>query len=284
MARLLLIDVPTELQHLIEQEHEVVFDERAAHDLIILGSRHLHRAQDYAGPTLGFVEPEQLPELTEHLSRCDDFLVPPNAPTELLSRIAGVLSRSAHRDLQIQEMRSNLAKDPLTGLPNRQVFEESALRTLSQAGRSGSETSVCMVDIDYFKQVNDQYGHLAGDAAIVAVVEQCRQRLRQHDVICRFGGDEIVILLPDTTCEQATGVASQLCDRIRRTPVIFGDQSIPITLSIGVASHRPNGVESKRNWHSDYEQLLAAADHALYQAKEAGRDCARNTTKTSVER
>jgi diguanylate cyclase (GGDEF)-like protein len=122
-----------------------------------------------------------------------------------------------------------------------------------------------MVDVDHFKELNDRHGHLAGDAALCALAERFRERLRAEDVVGRFGGEEFVIALPDADAEGAARVAEAVRAAVADRPVAIADMELTLTVSVGFAA-----------WQDDeLEPLLARADRALYAAKAAGRNCVR---------
>lgn len=151
--------------------------------------------------------------------------------------------------------------DPLTQLLNRRGFEAHSTRLLALAERSQRPLSAMTLDIDYFKRVNDQYGHDVGDIVLKALAAMLRQRMRQTDVIARFGGEEFVVLLPDTDMQAAQQVAQKLLLGIASTPIA------PIgcmTVSIGVSCRRPA--------NDSLAEVLKRSDAALYEAKQSGRN------------
>ncbi|WAM47681.1 GGDEF domain-containing protein [Vreelandella venusta] len=176
-----------------------------------------------------------------------------------------VASRTADLDRLVQELDSLSRKDPLTGLHNRRHFDSAFEHQCQRAGQPTSQLSVLMLDVDYFKQINDDFGHDAGDAVLVEIAQLLRQHLRDLDVICRFGGEEFVALLPATSRTVAESRAKALLTSISHT--VFAHQGIPlrqITLSCGVATY-PDHTQ-------DPKILLRLADEALYQAKHSGRN------------
>ncbi len=183
---------------------------------------------------------------------------------------AGVFGlRSLFRTLRQQDelLKQMAATDPLTGLANRRALNDCAQREMRLSQRTGKTLSILMIDLDYFKQVNDRYGHSAGDAVLVRVAEKLRNSLRNVDHIGRWGGEEFVALLPDVDTEGAMRVA----ERVRRD---IGDEmkgEVKITVSIGVTAYRP-----ERQSHGDmWPVLIDQADCALYLAKQEGRNCTR---------
>ena len=156
--------------------------------------------------------------------------------------------------------------DSLTGLRNRGDFFDEAEREFERLKRFGIPFVAMMFDVDHFKEVNDRYGHAGGDAVLRAVASTCMRRMRGFDLIGRYGGDELVALLPQVDITQGLVVAERVGVAVRGTPVLYADEVIPVSLSIGLAS--AEGVES-------LAELLHRADLGLYAAKQAGRNCAR---------
>ncbi len=153
--------------------------------------------------------------------------------------------------------------DPLTGLLNRRAFSLVADRDWAQAVRGKTHLSVLLLDLDHFKNINDLHGHAAGDAVLRRVGEALAKEIRSGDAACRFGGEEFVVLLPDTSAEQAEHFA----DRLRLVIEALKEDhpsALPISASIGVAEKSP----ADTTW----EQLVAASDKALYAAKRTGRN------------
>jgi diguanylate cyclase (GGDEF)-like protein len=154
--------------------------------------------------------------------------------------------------------------DFLTGLANRSGFNTGFELEKSRASRSHSPFSVLLVDLDFFKAVNDDFGHEAGDAALVFVADLLTRRVRATDLVCRLGGEEFGILLAGTDEQQAIKVAEDLRRALEKSPFQWGGASMVLTMSIGIAEYGKNG--------DDLRSLLAAADERLYQAKAGGRN------------
>ncbi|SFP44349.1 diguanylate cyclase [Pseudomonas borbori] len=173
-----------------------------------------------------------------------------------------------------QQLSERNRRDGLTGLLNRQTLNEELHRTQAQAMRSQRPTAILMMDLDHFKQVNDQYGHLTGDACLQHAAQRLQQRLRAADLLARFGGEEFVAVLSDTDLAGAHELAEQLRDDLARHPCIHQDRIINLTISIGVCAAIPTSADS--------EQLLNRADLALYRAKAAGRNRVENYEASSL--
>jgi diguanylate cyclase (GGDEF)-like protein len=155
--------------------------------------------------------------------------------------------------------------DYLTLASNRGYFMEQAELELNRAIRYGSPLSLLMLDIDFFKQVNDTHGHKAGDIVLKKLVEVCRETLREVDVIGRIGGEEFAILLPETPCGEAVEVAERLRQVMENTKVPL-DGGLPIRFSLSI------GVTSLNSREDNIDVLLNLADKALYKAKKSGRN------------
>jgi diguanylate cyclase (GGDEF)-like protein len=153
--------------------------------------------------------------------------------------------------------------DPLTGVLNRRGFEAEAERILLRAARDGSPTALLMLDLDHFKAVNDNWGHLVGDVALQSVAKTVAEELRGGDVIGRLGGEEFAIALAGNRTDQAAVLAERMRRAVAALAIRHGECLVELTVSIGVAAHR--GVTS-------LDKLMAHADAALYRAKAAGRN------------
>ncbi len=182
-----------------------------------------------------------------------------------------VLVRQVHMIAENGRLMSrlqNLANvDPLTGIPNRRAFFEEAEQLFEgSGGLTGRRHSILMIDVDYFKHVNDTFGHRTGDRVLLAVAAGVKSQLRSADLVGRYGGDELVIALADCDGPAALAVADRIRSVVAATPIATEDGVVNVTLSIGVA-----GAE-----HSEgLLPILARADLALYDAKRAGRACVR---------
>ncbi len=153
--------------------------------------------------------------------------------------------------------------DGLTGIHNKRYLVEQLDRELSRATRHGRPLSIVICDIDHFKLVNDEFGHLAGDYVLKEVAQLAKSRIRPDDVIARYGGEEIAIILPETDLDGGVRIADQLRQMIDDETFVFEDEYIDVTISCGVAQLQPG-------WRA-YE-FVRAADMQLYEAKRAGRN------------
>jgi len=169
-------------------------------------------------------------------------------------------------NLKLREvLRGQSVRDPLTGLFNRRYMEETLERELSRATRAQRALAVVLCDIDHFKRFNDRFGHEAGDAVLIEVGRLFQTNLRSGDVVCRYGGEEFVLILPEATLEATAKRAEYFRELTKQSTITHQGQSIgPVTLSFGVAAFPEHGATR--------ETLLRAADAALYRAKASGRD------------
>jgi diguanylate cyclase (GGDEF)-like protein len=180
--------------------------------------------------------------------------------------MAGALLAISLRNAQLfHEVRENSLRDGLTGCFNRTHALAVIDMELRRARRSRLPVSLIMLDIDHFKKVNDRYGHLCGDAVLAAVGARMREGLRGSDLKCRYGGEEFLVLLPETPLEGAKRVADTLCRELANMPIAWKGETVSITASLGIAVAHPAEV--------DGPALIGRADAALYRAKDQGRNC-----------
>lgn len=177
--------------------------------------------------------------------------------------ITMLLALQTSQKLQ-DEINDQARHDMLTGAFNRRAFDEFAKREWSRTVRHSYPFSMLMVDIDHFKQFNDQHGHQMGDVALIQVSESAQASLRPNDIWCRYGGEEFVALLPDTTIEQAIVVAERLHSSVEKAMIATPSGLRNVSVSIGVAE--------RSSTQSQWTEVLAVSDAALYKAKAAGRN------------
>lgn len=169
---------------------------------------------------------------------------------------------------EIQALKDLLAeqatRDPLTGLFNRRMLDQKLPQLMQQCAARGTSLAVMLLDMDRFKEVNDTYGHAAGDHLLLALSHHLMQYNRSQDMVFRYGGDEFLVLFPDTALEVAQDRAQQLCEAFAHLPRRLEQQTLHVTLSCGLASFPAHG--------QDVQTLLQHTDEALYQAKATGRN------------
>ncbi|MFL5615769.1 MAG: GGDEF domain-containing protein [Gemmatimonadaceae bacterium] len=182
--------------------------------------------------------------------------------------LAGVARAFLEKVWEIEEVSQRARTDALTGLANRRHFDEQLRRVIAETDRFGGTSSLILVDIDDFKTVNDTYGHEAGDAVLRQLGKILGDGVRAVDVCARYGGEEMVILLPQTPIGGAAELAERLRVAIAERAVLFEGTAIRVTSSFGIAGY-PETVP-----HGDW--LFPAADKALYHAKESGKNCVKS--------
>ncbi len=182
---------------------------------------------------------------------------------ELEEKLRRLEGESRHLREVVRQEHHRATHDALTGLPNRQAYEERALLEFGRWRRYGHPFSVLIVDVDRFKAVNDQYGHLAGDKVLRLVAQSLQKAVRETDFMARYGGEEFVVLLPQTALDAALVVAEKLRAEVAASPFHFAGSPVPITCSVGVSELRPQ---------DDWEALIERADQALLRAKREGRN------------
>jgi len=177
----------------------------------------------------------------------------------------GTLFRRYQRRLEDagDQLRHIAAVDALTELPNRRTALERLKAEIERARRGDESLSVVGIDIDHFKHVNDEAGHQAGDEVLRGVARAMSAAVREYDVVARIGGEEFLVIAPETSAEDATALAERILDGVRIRPFWAGGRRFDVTVSAGVAACEPE---------DDTDLLLARADRALYAAKEQGRD------------
>jgi len=182
---------------------------------------------------------------------------------EVIGRLHIITDITERKKLQ-EELRQQATTDELTKVSNRRHFIELANSEIKRAIRLKRPPAFALIDIDHFKQINDTYGHATGDLALIEFTKICQKQIREIDVLARFGGDEFVLLFPETNKEQAYEIVERIRLALMKTPVDLEGEQVVITLSCGIASL---GDEQK-----SLDTLLNRADQALYHAKEAGRN------------
>jgi len=214
-------------------------------------------------------------------SGADDFVNKPVNVRELEARLRAAkriisLQTELRRKIEsLRELNTELTDanrrlfdfahhDALTGLPNRRLMVERLQQAWSEYQRRGREFAVAVLDLDHFKRVNDELGHDAGDQVLARIARVLRRQIRAEDTVARFGGEEFLILMPETGIEAAMQLAERVRSAIEREQFTEGGRSWSVTTSIGVAAASTSTTSR--------DELLKAADEALYEAKGAGRN------------
>jgi diguanylate cyclase (GGDEF)-like protein/PAS domain S-box-containing protein len=207
------------------------------------------------GETLGILHLQATAEVP-HLESTD---------LSIKTTFAGQVGLSIANIRLREALRTQSVRDALTGLYNRRYLEEVLEREVRRAARSAQSLGILMIDLDHFKSFNDTYGHDAGDAVLRETGQFLAKGIRAEDFVCRFGGEEFVVLLPTADMDASRGRAERLRSKMREQTIMYQGKSLGmVTISVGVASFPQHGVSPK--------ELMAAADAALYEAKRGGRD------------
>ena len=165
-------------------------------------------------------------------------------------------------------MEKQAVTDQLTGLYNRRAFAPLGEKEVGRARRYRRPLSLILFDIDHFKRVNDSHGHLIGDHVLEVLTRLVGKTTRATDIVCRYGGEEFIVLMPEASREEGLAMAERLRQEISRMTVVTAGGTLSLTVSLGVAALRPEEDDN-------LESLIARADRAMYQAKAAGRDTVR---------
>jgi diguanylate cyclase (GGDEF)-like protein/PAS domain S-box-containing protein len=187
------------------------------------------------------------------------------------SKVVLIATEITDRVNLYQEVGRLAMQDPLTGCYNRRHFLTLANQEIQRALRYHRPLSLLMLDIDHFKKFNDRYGHLVGDQILCAMVNLCQSSLRSVDILGRYGGDEFLILMPETAVEGTVPAAQRLRKIVEDMVMTIPEVKIPITVCVGVAS-----LDVNRKPAETLDELVKRADKGLYAAKSAGRNCVRS--------
>nr|WP_129587044.1 PleD family two-component system response regulator [Pseudomonas frederiksbergensis] len=192
-----------------------------------------------------------------------DFISKPINPIIVRARVRTHLTLKLQNDL----LRSMALMDGLTGVANRRKFDEGILADWRQCFREQKPLSLILVDVDFFKRYNDQYGHQAGDSCLKSVAQALSEMVRRpYDLVARYGGEEFACVLPNTGISGAVEIAEKMQERIRALGIEHSASDVDrvVTISLGVATLTPSG-------DLEFQALIEAADKQLYEAKKAGR-------------
>ena len=221
-------------------------------------------------PILLVAAEEEMARLAKGLDLgANDYILRPIDRNELIARVRTQIRRKRLQDRLQENYQRSLAlalTDSLTGLYNRRYFTAHLEGLMTRIGDSAQGAAVMMLDVDFFKKVNDGYGHAVGDVVLREVSQRLARSVRGFDLVARFGGEEFVVVMPETTLPIASMVAERLRSAVADTPIAVPDQNldIPVSISIGIAVTRERGDTAAG--------LLERADEALYEAKSRGRN------------
>ncbi len=207
---------------------------------------------------------DRLKTLRTQLEEANNYL-----ESQVLSRTQELESTLSKLEQANEQLEKKTITDSLTGLYNRYYFDNALNYEVSRVNRHACELSLLLIDIDHFKHINDTWGHLVGDRALMFSADFLTGLCaRKSDVVCRYGGEEFAIVLPSTVCEDAVVFANKVCAAFSKSKFYEGDTHIPIKVSIGVSSTSGRNTDKPLS----YKYLVSSADSALYAAKQNGRN------------
>ncbi|MEO9862348.1 MAG: diguanylate cyclase [Paracoccaceae bacterium] len=256
----------------------IIFGKSGVPDMLrLMSALRCHRASRNAAMFVMQTEPDV--DLASHaLDMGANDLIQLNTPIEeTCLRLQALLKRKRQADQLRTTLQSGLEAavcDPLTGLHNRRYALPHLSRLVERAERSGKPLAVMLADMDFFKRINDQFGHAAGDVVLVETAHRLRENLRAVDLVARIGGEEFLVVLPNASLPNARKAAMRLCSLIYDTPYDLpgGAERINVSISIGLTVYDPTSKEFKHTDPISPNGLIARADEALYSAKEKGRN------------
>jgi diguanylate cyclase (GGDEF)-like protein len=195
--------------------------------------------------------------------------------TDFVKHMTSVVSVCLENNLNFETLRRTSLIDTLTGVNNRRFLEQRLGEEVDRAQRNSEPLTCMFFDIDFFKAVNDTYGHQAGDQVLLVIATAIKEELRNNDVLARYGGEEFVALLSNISEAKAQDIAERIRKTISNITVEINQQKIQVTISIGLATY-VSGAKATFTSQEIAEKLVHCADKALYDAKHAGRDCVVN--------
>lgn len=232
-------------------------------------SQFLERSDSYSGQLTESREAISKATSLEHIKAIEQELLGNidrlhHANTEYRRQLAEANEQLGRQQEQLEQLQVDVGTDFLTGLPNRRALEGRLKEAVDRNNRYGSKFSMVIVDVDHFKRVNDEYGHMAGDRTLKAIAGLLGEHLRGSDILGRYGGEEFVMILPETTAEQAERMAERIRRHVENASFKYSSDTIRVTVSAGVGEVlRPKDTS---------EQLFERVDAALYKAKQTGRN------------
>jgi two-component system cell cycle response regulator len=204
------------------------------------------------------------------LGSLDDKRFTTDMATDFLEHMSLIIAICVENVINIERLKHLGLMDPLTGVNNRRYIDQRMIEEVVRTRRRSGDFCCLYIDIDHFKHINDRYGHLHGDNVLREVATRIKTELRLSDTLGRFGGEEFVVLLPDTQLSDASNVAERIRAGIDNRPFMLNPESLQVSISIGVA--RMDTATPDLAFDLLGQKMLTQADQALYQAKEGGRN------------
>ncbi len=199
-----------------------------------------------------------------------------NAATDFLQHLSAVISICINMTILRDRLKNTGLRDALTEINNRRFFDQRLPEEIARSERTQKPLSCLFIDVDHFKQFNENHGHAGGDLILKQVASMIREDLRTTDVVSRYGGEEFVVLLIGTTTTKAIEIAERIRQRIQDNRTTFEGKTMQFTVSIGIADFQGH-IDKTMPSDGQEKTLITAADHALYQAKKTGRNCVVST-------
>jgi len=194
-----------------------------------------------------------------------------NTATDFLERLAAIVAICLENAVNHERLKRVGLTDPLTGVNNRRFFDQRIIEEISRSKRTSSPLTCLLLDIDFFKRINDNYGHQTGDRVLIDVANIIKSQLRDTDVLARYGGEEFSVLLINTSITDALDIAERIRERVAEYKLDFEHyKQLGVTLSIGMSKLTNNDTQNDTQAISHL--LIEHADQALYQAKDSGRN------------
>jgi diguanylate cyclase (GGDEF)-like protein len=200
-----------------------------------------------------------------------------NMATDFVEHLASVVSICLENILNFEMLRLTSLVDPLTGVNNRRFLEQRIEEELDRSLRTREPLSCLFLDIDFFKSINDQYGHQGGDQVLAQIAAAIKKQLRSNDVLARYGGEEFVALMSQSNNQSACEIAERIRASVENLSIGYGNQTIPVTLSVGSATFTCKANTVSKPVAEIAAKLIQSADDALYQAKRNGRNRVENS-------
>lgn len=195
-----------------------------------------------------------------------------NMATDFIEHMAKIVSICLENNLNFELLKRTSLVDVLTGVNNRRFLEQRLVEEIDRCQRNGEMLSCFFIDLDFFKAINDTYGHQAGDHVLATIAEKLKKQLRNNDILARYGGEEFVALLSNTNETLGVEIADRIRSTIKELNIKYRDSVIKVTLSIGVATFI-SSIRQRSASDKIAASLINNADKAVYQAKNKGRDC-----------
>jgi diguanylate cyclase (GGDEF)-like protein len=194
-----------------------------------------------------------------------------NSGSDYMRRLGYIISLCIENVINNEKLKLTSLTDQLTKIRNRRYFDQSLVEEITRSQRNPSPLSCLLMDIDHFKQVNDNHGHAAGDQILIRVVKRIQKTLRKHEILARYGGEEFILLLPKTKNEEAFKLAQRIISSVNTKPIRADEnKTLAITISIGLSTLDKVFISEKIKYYCQH--LVEDADQALYTAKETGRN------------